>query len=227
IDIPATVQTEFGGKQNDDAPNIEGLLAVGELSGPGLDTPIRLETAPGHKFQIPGLPREGVYFLQNIRLMKGSDFLQPATPSVATITVSNLLQTTVKVRQLTPEELRARGITIDERNFEVFEYTFSFFVDGKVVEIPFPVVIDKRTHEVRQVTRENPYTLPPVQQVTPPRWTPPYVAPFELGPGADFPAPDPQDPQKGSARPSIPAALVIPNNLAVLHQFFAVTLMEI
>jgi len=224
IDIPATVQTEFGGKQNDDAPNIEGLLAVGELSGPGIDTPIRLETAPGHKFQIPGLSREGVYFLQNIRLMKGSEFLQPATPSVATITVSNLLQTTVKVRQLTPEELRARGITIDERNFEVFEYTFSFFVDGKVIEIPFPVVIDKRTHEARPLTKEAEYTLPPIKNVTPPRWTPPGIAGFELGPGADFP--DEKDPEKGGGgRPSIPAALVIPNNLAVLHQFFAVTLM--
>ena len=99
LDVPAAIQTEFGGKQNNDAPAVEGLLAVGELTGPGIDTPIRLETAPGHKFQIPGLAREGVYFLQNIRLMKGSDFLQSATPSIASITVSNLLQTTVRVKQ--------------------------------------------------------------------------------------------------------------------------------
>ena len=82
LNIPAAVQTEFGGKQNDQAPVVEGLLAVGELSGPGIDVPIRLETAPGQKFQIPGLQREGIYFLQNIRLMKGDDFLQPATPAV-------------------------------------------------------------------------------------------------------------------------------------------------
>src|SRR5436190_3976471 len=131
LDIPVAIQTEFGGKQNDDAPAVEGLLAVGELTGPGIDSPIRLETAPGHKFQIPGLSREGVYFLQNIRLMKGSDFLQAATPAVATITVSNLLQTSVRVKQLTPEEIRARGISIDARNFQVFEYTFSFLVNGQ------------------------------------------------------------------------------------------------
>ena len=129
LNIPAAIQTEFGGKQNDDAPAIEGLLAVGELTGPGIDSPIRLETAPGHKFQIPGLSREGVYFLQNVRLMKGADFLQPATPAIASITVSNLLQTTVRVKQLTPEEIRARGITIDSRNYDVFEYTFSFLVE--------------------------------------------------------------------------------------------------
>src|SRR5258705_6365400 len=138
LDIPAAIQTEFGGKQNEEAPVVEGLLAVGELTGPGIDAPIRLETAPGHKFQIPGLGREGVYFLQNIRLMKGADFLQSATPSIASITVSNLLQTTVRVRQLSPEELRARGISIDARNYQVFEYTFSFLVNGQIVEIPFP-----------------------------------------------------------------------------------------
>src|ERR1051325_10935796 len=92
LDVPAVIQTEFGGKQNDQAPVVEGLLAVGDLTGPGIDTPIRLEPAPARKFQITGLSREGVDFLQNIRLMKGTDFLQAAAPSIATITVSNLLQ---------------------------------------------------------------------------------------------------------------------------------------
>src|SRR6185295_12410630 len=64
MDIPTAIQTEFGGKQNDDAQVVEGLLAVGDLTGPGIDSPIRLETAPGHKFQIPGLSRKGIYFLQ-------------------------------------------------------------------------------------------------------------------------------------------------------------------
>src|SRR5690348_13443867 len=84
----ATVQTEFGGTQNDEAPAVEGLIAVGELDGPGIELPIRLETAPGHKFSIPALSREGIYFLRNIRLMNGPDFLQSATPSIVTITVS-------------------------------------------------------------------------------------------------------------------------------------------
>ncbi|HET8799106.1 MAG TPA: carboxypeptidase-like regulatory domain-containing protein, partial [Thermoanaerobaculia bacterium] len=227
LDIPASIQTEFGGKQNDEAPVVEGLLAVGELSGPGIETPIRIETAPGHKFRIPGLSREGVYFLQNIRLTKDGEFLQNATPAVATITVSNLLQTSVRVRQLTPEELRARGITIDARNYEVYEYTFTFLIDGQIVEIPFPVIVDPRTHEVRPIPKEDPYQLPPVQQVLPPRWQPPDILTFELGPGGDLPQEQPPDSGGGGGggRPSIPAALVIPNSMAVLHQFFAVTLM--
>jgi hypothetical protein len=227
IDIPASIQTEFGGKQNDEAPAVEGLVAAGELDGPGIELPIRLETAPGHKFVLPALSREGIYFLRNIRLLKGTEFLQSATPSIATITVSNLLQTSVKVRQLTPEELRARGITIDARNYEVFEYTFSFFIDGKLVEIPYPVIIDKRTREARPLPEQTQFVLPPIQNVVPPRWTPPEIYSFGLGGGGELPEEQEQAPAPGGGggRPSIPAALVIPNNLAVLHQFFAVTLM--
>jgi hypothetical protein len=227
LNIPATIQTEFGGKQNDEAPVVEGLLAVGDLTGPGIDAPIRLETAPGRKFQIPGLQREGVYFLQNIRLMKGTEFLQPATPAVASITVSNLLQTSVRVRQLTPEEIRARGISIDARNYDVYEYTFSFLVGEQIVEIPFPVIVDPRTHEVRQVPQVTPWTLPPINQIIPPRWQPPEILTFEMAPPPEeLPDEGPEAPAGGGGgRISIPAAIVIPNNLAVLHQFFAVTLM--
>ncbi|MGZ7033189.1 MAG: hypothetical protein ACXVIJ_14610 [Thermoanaerobaculia bacterium] len=121
VDISTTIQTKFGGKTNDEAANVEGLFAVGDLTGPGIDTPIQLTTAPGHRFQIPGFAQEGLYFLQNIRLMKGSDFVAPATPSVASITVANLLQTSVSVHQLTPDELRSRGIVVDGRNFDVYE----------------------------------------------------------------------------------------------------------
>src|SRR5688500_20280929 len=58
IDLPTTVQTEFGGKQNDEAVALEGVLAVGDLTGPGIEVPIQLTTAPGHRFQIPGLSQQ-------------------------------------------------------------------------------------------------------------------------------------------------------------------------
>jgi hypothetical protein len=119
--IPTTIQTKFGGRMNDAAPSVEGLLAVAELTGPGLDPPIQLTTAPGYKFQIPGFPQEGVYVLQNIRLTKGNDFVTAAVPSAAAITVANILQTSVKVHQLTPDELRSRGIVLDGRNYNVYE----------------------------------------------------------------------------------------------------------
>ncbi|HEV8661233.1 MAG TPA: hypothetical protein VGS96_21725, partial [Thermoanaerobaculia bacterium] len=229
IDIPTTIQTKFGGRMNDAAPSVDGLVAAADLTGPGIDRPIQLTTAPGYKFQIPGFSREGIYYLQNIRLMRGNDFVAPATPSAAAITVANVLQTAVKVHQLTSEEMRSRGIVVDGRNFNVYEYSFTFLVDGQSIEVPFPVVVDRRTHEVTPIGKEKPFSLPPTKQVQPPRWSPPDVIPFELPPDPDDTgdqnvAKDPLDKEKKSKRPSIPAAIVIPNSLAVLHQFFAVIL---
>jgi hypothetical protein len=230
IDMPTTVQTKFGGKENDEALAIEGLLAVGDLTGPGLDAPLELSTAPGHKFQIPGLSREGTYRLQNVRLMKGSELLQYATPSSAEIIVSDLFKTTVEVRQLTPDEIRLRGIVIDQRNFEVYEYTLSFLLRGETIKIPFPVIIDTRTRAVQLMPVVSPYTLPPIGTIGVGRWTPPDVIPVSF---IDEPLPEeernspkiPKEPgEKLYVRPPIPAAIVIPNSLAVMHQFFVVSL---
>lgn len=122
IDVPVVVQTSFGGKLNDEAPVAPELTAIGELTGPGIETPITLTTVPGRKFSIPPLRERGEYTLQNIRLLGPNGvFLQQAVPSFAIISVANVLQTEVTVRQLTPDELRQRGITIDSRNFDYYE----------------------------------------------------------------------------------------------------------
>jgi hypothetical protein len=224
---PASIQTEFGGKTNDQAPHIDGTFAVGDLIGPGIATPITVTTDPGHAFLVAGLSEEGVYYLQNIRLVKDGQLLQTATPSYAVIQVTNALQTKVTVRQLTPAELRALGITVDPSNYDVFEYTFSFLVDGKTVEIPYPVIVNRITHEVTPVKTESEYRLPADQATAPPRWAPPAQVPFELVPLAETPKPPANETDTGGSapsRPSIHAAIIVPNSLAVLHQFFAVAL---
>jgi hypothetical protein len=228
VDLPVTIQTEFGGRQNDEAIAIEGVVATGDLTGPGIDAPIQLTTAPGHKFQVPGLSRQGVYILQNIRLMNGAEFLQYATPATATIIVADLFSTKVSVRQLSPDEIRERGISIDARNFEVYEYTFTFLTaDGGIVVIPYPVIFDPRTREVQPIPGENPYVLPGPGLIEPPRWTPPTILPTEFADEGQLPQPgkDPIDRETAAPRISIPAAIVIPNSLAVLHQFFAISVM--
>jgi hypothetical protein len=223
----AFVHTSFGGLQDDQAPVIEGLSAVGDLTGPGITTPIQIVTAPGHAFQISGLSQEGVYYLQNVRLMNGTQLLQLAVPSAAAIQVANTLKTTITVRQLTPDEMRARGITVDPSNYDVYEYTFSFLVNGQTVTVPYPVIINRTTHQPEPGAQEDPYNLPPDTQGAPPRWVPPgnggiIILPdlLDFGSGPD-PAADPQHP---TPRPQIHCAIVIPNSLAVLHQFFAVGL---
>lgn len=227
VDVPAYVQTKFGGKMNDEAPLAETLSAVGELTGPGLDRPITLITKPGHRFALPALHEKGEYALQNIRLVnQAGEFLMQAVPSFAAIEVADILQTSVRVRQLTPEELRARGIVVDTRNFEVYEYEFVFGVEGQQVVVPYPVIVDRRTHEVAPVDKENPYALPELSNQTPPRFTPPTVVPFEFAEpeGGELPPPSTSRDPRQAPRPSIPAALVVPSGFGVLHQFFGVML---
>jgi hypothetical protein len=220
--VPATVQTRFGGEINERAPAAPGMSALAELTGPGIVTPITLAATPGHKFTLPPLHEKGEYALQNIRLAGASgEFLQQSIPSFATITVTDVLKTEVRVRQLTPEELRERGITVDLRNYDVYEYTVIFGVEDEFVEIPYPVIVDKRTHEVQKLDRENKYRLPTLEQKKPPRFTPPVVEEFEFSPGGGGPPESEPDPP-GAAGPRIPAAIILPNGFGVLHQFFAV-----
>lgn len=226
VGTPTYVQTRFGGVT--DGPVTEGLVAEGDLSGPGLAEPITLRTAPGHRFEVPGLPGEGDYLLGNVRLTRDGKWVGDAIPSFATIRVSNTLRTEVKIRQLTPEELRARGIVLDLTNFDCYQYTLTVYqADGTPIQVEYPVVVDKRTRETYPLASDSPYRLPPIGTVTPPRWTPPAVAAFDLDQpiGDQLPPPAPATGDGPSpARPSIPAALVLPGNLAVLHQFFSVGL---
>lgn len=222
VGVPATVQTMFGGETNERAPAAPGMNALAELTGPGIVTPITLAATPGHKFSLPPLHEKGDYELTNIRLAGANgEFLQQAVPSFASITVDDILKTEVKVRQLTPEELRERGITVDLRNYDVYEYTVIFGVEDEFVEVPYPVIVDKRTHEIQKLVRENSYRLPELSQKRPPRYNPPGIEEFEFSPGGGGPpGSDPEPP--GAAGPRIPAAIILPNGFGVLHQFFAV-----
>jgi len=231
VDVPAYVQTIFGGKKNDQAAHVDGVSVLGDLTGPGLDTPITLFTAPGQQFVLPALHEAGEYTLQNIRLVDAQGkFLQQAIPSFATIEVSAVFNTSVSVVQLSPDDLRARGITIDSRNYDVFQYSFTFTINGQDVTIPYTVVVDKRTHESIPQPAPNPYPLPPVVPNTPPppRFQPPstYTVMLDNDTDAvDVQVPPQFDIEKPIAeKPRIPAAIVIPTGFGVLHQFFAVIL---
>jgi hypothetical protein len=226
--IPSFVQTVFGGKTNDEAPVIAGLAALGELTGPGIDVPITLSAVPGKKFAIPALHTAGEYTLQNIRLVgAGGEFLQSAVPSFATIGVTDALKTQVRVRQLTPEEMRERGILLDARNYEVYEYTFIFAVDNQNVEVPYSVIVDKQRNQTVPFGQgaQSPPPLPRNGMRV--RFSPPPRKEFNLGiPEGEIP---PEATEKKIKEPRflpgrIPAALVMPTGFGVLHQFFAVIL---
>jgi hypothetical protein len=172
------------------------------------------------------LNKKGDYILRNIRLVSADgNVLQTAVPSFANITITQVLGTKLSVHQLTPDELRARGITVDSNNYDVYEYTFVFAINGQTVTVPYPVIVDKRTHEVINPPSVDPYHMPVPQHTLPPRFQGPLTTPFSFS-FDDSPA-GPQSPEGKEPHriiPTIPAALVIPTGLGVLHQFFAVVL---
>ncbi|HWW62543.1 MAG TPA: carboxypeptidase-like regulatory domain-containing protein, partial [Thermoanaerobaculia bacterium] len=156
-------------------------------------------------------------------------FVQAAVPSAAVITVTGVLDTSVTVRQLSPDDLRARGINIDARNYDVYDYNFVFGINGQTVVVPYPVIIDRRTHETISAPAPTEYKLPaPTMTGPPPRFQPPVVIPMILdddtGAGATPDAQGSGGEAQRRKRPSIPAAIVIPTGFGVLHQFFAVIL---
>ncbi|HYO78098.1 MAG TPA: Ig-like domain-containing protein, partial [Thermoanaerobaculia bacterium] len=224
--VPSSVQTIFGGRKNDDAPPAPGLSVLGELTGPGVDAPITLSAIPGRRFAIPALHTKGEYTLQNIRLVGASgEFLQQAMPSYAVINVTDALKTEVRVRQLTPEEMRERGILVDARNFDVYEYTFIFSVDQSEIEIPYPVIVDRQRGATIPfgIGAQSPPPLPRNGGRTRIVRGKPQV--FDLGNVGDLPPEEEEKIREGKiTMPRLPAALVMPTGFGVLHQFFAVIL---
>jgi Bacterial Ig-like domain/F5/8 type C domain len=230
IDIAAAVQTIFGGHMNGEVPPSPQLTLLGDLTGPGIDVPIVLSTQPGQKFAIPPLHAKGEYTLQNIRLVTAAgQFVQQAVPAFATIVVADVMTTAVTVHQLTPDELRARGITVDPRNYDGYSYSIALTVGTETVVIPYFVLVDRTTHEVITPPAADGYALPQLtSNAIPPRFEPPSTLPMVLSdspedvpftPGASAPGESPSP-----RRPTIPATVVIPSGFGVLHEFFAVVL---
>ena len=102
-----------------------------------------------------------------------------------------------------------QGIFIDERNYEVYEYTFIFTVDGKEVEVPYPVIIDKRTREIIPLGRAGFAMLPFPKAQKPPRFSPPQIQTFDLIPGDGTVGDGPPDEERRVTNASLPAALVV------------------
>ena len=87
--LATVVRTSLGQLEPGQIP--VGLRVEGDLSGPGLDEPLRLTTTPGDVFRIPGLNREGSYTLSSIRLVEGGRTVSEADPDSVEIFVHRLL----------------------------------------------------------------------------------------------------------------------------------------
>ena len=131
----------------------QNLTVKGELSGPAFATPITLSAPAGTPLMLPTLPLLGTYTLKNLRLVSGPSTgsgqgseqeLLAASPSVVTIqAIDDVLVTKVVTRPLSLDEMKQRGIVIDQSNYTVLNFTAAVGTQSNRVNIDFPVVIPR------------------------------------------------------------------------------------
>jgi hypothetical protein len=211
-------------------PRIAGLKVEAELSGPELPQPLVLTTVPGGSFLLPGFQQEGDYTLENIRLVsaESGQVIALAEPSLAILTVRQIVLTSATVRALTLAELRARGIEVTEENFQAFDFAVGFAFGTHVVEFEFPVTFAGPSSigglGKPQVKLDG---LPAGVVAEVARWTPPMIVPFRLAPSAGQAQ---EGLQIGMEEPEdlvfpVYGVIVLPGTVTYLNQFFDASLL--
>jgi len=211
-----------------------GFIAEAELSGPGLRETVTIpQRAPGDPLPedplllpLPPLGVAGDYTIANLRLVIGSrSVLDVAPAQIPLRVIDQILVTSVKTRPLTLDEIKAKGIVLDNDDYLGFDFSLGLKLDSKQVNFSFPVVFD----------REGAVVPPPVpvdyrdpeREATPP----------ELKGGAATILPvlltQIEEPGGGLKVPlsfeeakqiRIPSVVVIPGNVGYLKQFFSAQL---
>jgi len=229
----AQIRTCFGGSgatcgvvQPGD-PRTAGLKVLAELSGPELPQAVPLETVPGGTFLVPGFQQEGEYYVENIRLVSEAtgEVLSFSQPSLAILHVRQIVLTSASVRTLTLEEMRARGITFSEENFQAYDFAVGFAIGSEFVEIRFPIVY---TGDGQALPLTKPKVmldgLPPDVIATVARWKPPNIIPFKLAPKDDGEGLKIGEEEDQELIFPVFGAIVIPGTLTYLNQFFDASL---
>jgi hypothetical protein len=90
---------------------------------------------------IPALLRAGNHVVDDIHLEDAlGNFIVSAEPAVAAVDViDKVIVTSVRSRPLSMDEIRDRGIIIDESNFTAYEFTFGIATESGRVPISFDV----------------------------------------------------------------------------------------
>ncbi len=220
VGVPAVLRTVFGGSPAGLAE--AGLRVTARLSGPGLGAPVTLTTAPGGELRLPVLQVRGEYRLEAISLADGAGVSIPAAHPVATVTVTDVLVSSISSHVLTPEELADRGIVLDERNLQAFSFALGLSIQGRTIGIELPALVWNGT--------EYQAVGPPRIEVEGPpheRFQPPSVVAVPLVDTTNVPPPFEEDGQdeNGVAPRPVFGLLVFPGNIRFLHQFLSVVLM--
>ena len=222
VGIPAVLRTVCG--SDPPALSLSGLRVSAELSGPGLASPVTLTALPGDDLTLPSLPLKGEYRLEAIRLSDGAGTSIPAAHPVATVTVTDVLVSTVSSRVLTPADLADRGILVDGRNLRGLSYSLGLAISGRTISVELPPLVwNGRGYEA---------VGPPRVRVDRPdeRFQPPTIVAVPLLPDEEplppFEESEEELPEETVAAPApVFGLLVFPGDVRFLNQFLCVVLM--
>jgi hypothetical protein len=140
--VAVALVTAEGSTNTATAQLAEGAYVEAILRGPSFEAR-RLVAPPNTPLALPALPLVGDYHLDNIRLVDAATgaVRMEGTPSSVPVNVfDEVLVSRVTSRPLTSEEIKEKGIAIDEGNFRVVEFEVGFVLDGATIPVRFPVV---------------------------------------------------------------------------------------
>ncbi len=201
----------------------------------GQDTPAnRLVGEPGQPLLLPPLRVSGDYRLGDIKLVDDATgaTLQLASPAFVPVRVfDEVLVSRVTSRPLTLEEIKDKGIAIDQNNFRVVEYDVTLVLKGERFLVTLPVVaprfkeskelipvaeLEERLAEAARMNADlaHDVELPPALRTANPNFS---LNPINFEEASD----GDEEERKGF---EITGLLVIPGNIAFLNQFFSVQL---
>ena len=236
--IATIVETVFGvpgengngTEANDDlrAAFPADAILVAELVGPSLGAAVTLTTRAGEPFKIQPLAISGLHYLRDIRLVSGGATLLSANPDTVTLEViDQVLVSQVTSRALTADEIRDRGIVIDQTNYQVINFSAAFGFQSQAVNISFPMIVPTRAG-VALAPAAPPLELPALQPTVTPAPSipvPQLVEAFQtanVSVGGLFLKVEDEDVARSFSIPPLSGVVVIPGNIAYLNQFFSI-----
>jgi hypothetical protein len=200
----------------------EKLMAKVTLWGPGFPKPMTLEALAPAPFPLPSFALSGTYHLTDLRLYLGETSIAYGLDDVTIDVFEKLLVTEVTTRPLTLGEIVDRGIVIDQSSFSSMDFTAALAYSSQNVRIDMQSIVG-----------------PPTRLLIDDEKLPPALLPENAPPDIVFKIPDPPDPQipnlyiapldfkrvidKDEVPPPPPPLsgfVVIPGQIAFLHQFF-------
>ncbi len=210
-----------------------GATVTAELRGPEL-TPRTIAVRPGEPIPLPPFALPGDYFLDRIRLERDGAAILAADPSTVPIRViSEVFITSVTSRPLSLEEIRAKGIVIDESSFTAVSFQLALNFEGREFRIELPVALPspemlRFQPEPQKIIESLALVNQALAEAAPVQLPPEFDRPglnFSIAALPFFPASGGDGDGLPFGAPPITGLVVIPGNVGFLNQFFSVLLM--